>query len=381
MDYKNYVIITLLIYILPTLISLYYTYNFLLKKNNYIIYKRNPYIVIFYVFFFNIFVMLQIINNFKIIECRIFEILTSISVIFVLSIFLIRGFILYINHFSSNIKLDMYKNKNNKYKWYYRYLISKKLIISILLFSIFYLSMNIIIILFTTKKDEYQDCYNGPSLYILAIFIIIFIIFTILLIYLLKNKHDNLKIKTDLSITLFLISFSFFSWLLELIPKVHYIEYKIFPYSEIIYILSYCLFLFSSIIYPLKLYMNNKHYNKSNYIQEIKHYIYDDNLYNLLLNFSKNEFVEENILFLNSIKLFKENPTKKKYDEIINMFIDKNSLLIINIDNKQRNKIYNNINIDNQNFINIFDELEIYVMDLIYKNFWKRFINKINNLK
>lgn len=88
-----------------------YSIKFLGYKNNNIIFNREPYLIICYNVSYSLFTLIQLINDFKIIECKFFEIITTISIILIMNTFILRGLLLYLKHFFTQIKENI-KQKN-----------------------------------------------------------------------------------------------------------------------------------------------------------------------------------------------------------------------------------------------------------------------------
>lgn len=369
---------------------IYYSIIFIKNRNNNIILNREPFLIICYNISYGLFTIIQIINDFRIINCRPFEIFTTMSILLIMNIFILRGILLYLKHFFTQIKINISDNNKNytKYINYLRYkrLLNKKnVIIVYFCFSIIYLIINIVITL-NYNINNIQDCYNGPNFIILATYIGFSIINVFMLIFILRNKKDNLKIRKDLSIVLISIFISFCSWLTELIPLMHNIQYNIFPYSEMVYIICYLIIIYSSMVIPLKYNSNIKKLinENSNYKNEILVHIKNDLLYDILLEFSKKEFAFENVLFCKSVENFKldykNRWTNGKY--IIDKYISSSSILSINIDHKKRisiNNKFKDLNINKNIEKDFFNEIEDIILKLIYENFWKRFVDSRNN--
>lgn len=368
---------------------IYYSIIFIKNRNNNIILNREPFLIICYNISYALFTIIQIINDFKIINCKPFEIFTTMSILLIMNIFILRGISLYLKHFFTQIKIKIEDNKNSiKYRKYLKYkksLNNKNIMIVYFIFSIIYLTINIIITL-NYNTNDIQDCYNGPNFIVLATYIGFSIINVFILIIILRNKKDNLKIRKDLSIVLFSIFISFCSWLTELIPSMHNIQYNLFPYSEMVYVICYLIIVYSSMVIPLKYNSNikkliNENYN---YKDEILIHIKNDLLYDILLEFSKKEFAFENVLFCKSVENFKMDLKNRwrngKY--IIDKYINSDSILSINIDHKKRINIINKfkeLNINNKIESDFFNEIEDVILKLIYENFWKRFVYNRNN--
>lgn len=383
--YLIFTIIICTLYVFILLYMIYYSIRFIKNRNNNIISNREPFLIICYNISYGLFTIIQIINDFKLITCKPFEIFTTMSILLIMNFFILRGISLYLKHFFTQIKINVNNNKSYiKYK--YKKIINKKIIIIFyFIISIIYLVINIIITL-NYNTNNIQDCYNGPNFIILATYIGFSIINILILIFILRNKKDNIKIRKDLSIVLISIIISFCSWLTELIPLMHNIQYNIFPYSEMIYIICYLIIIYSSMVIPLN--YNNKIKDiineSNNYKDEILYHINNDLLYDILLDFSKKEFTFENILFCKFVENFKIDNKNRwingKY--IIDKFIKSDSILSINIDHKKRIGIDNdfqNLDINENIKDDFFNEIEDSILKLIYENFWKRFVNNRNN--
>jgi len=109
--YSIYTIIIGILYILISFYMFIYSIKFLGYKNNNIIFNREPYLIICYNVSYSLFTLIQLINDFKIIECKFFEIITTISIILIMNTFILRGLLLYLKHFFTQIKENI-KQKN-----------------------------------------------------------------------------------------------------------------------------------------------------------------------------------------------------------------------------------------------------------------------------